>query len=259
LQGGLVYDVSAEQQVKLYLQQQGRRLLADGVDTNFVKQQKQLPLNADVSLSNIGLDYTFVNTDYRFNPLKGYDIKLTTQVGLKKIKTNDVILGLKEPGFSFATLYDSIVKNAYQIKLNFIADKYTYLGGQSTLKTAVNIGGLFSPTLFRNELFQIGGFKLLRGFNEESIYATNYAVANVEYRYRLGLNSYFFGFVNQGWVQTKFQKNNFNNRYAGTGLGLVLENKFGVINFSYALGFEKNRPFKFGEASKIHFGYVNYF
>jgi hypothetical protein len=259
LQGGVVADLATNQQIKLYFQQQGRRLLTDGVDTNFVKQQKQLPINADVSLSNIGLDYLFNNTDYRLNPLKGYDIAVAAQVGLKSIKTNDVIVALKEPGFNYASLYDSIEKNAYQIRVNLTANKYTFLGGQSTLKTGVTIGSLTSPTLFRNELFQIGGFKLLRGFNEESIYATNFVVANAEYRYRLGLNSYFFGFINQGLVQTKFKKVNSQNSYTGTGIGMVLENKFGIINFSYALGFQKNTLFKFGDASKIHFGYINYF
>jgi hypothetical protein len=43
---------------------------------------------------------------------------------------------------------------------------------------------------FRNELFQIGGNRLLRGFDEESQFVSQYLVPSVEYRYLIGQNSY---------------------------------------------------------------------
>jgi hemolysin activation/secretion protein len=63
------------------------------------------------------------------------------------------------------------------------------------------MGVLSSPNIFRNELFQIGGYRLLRGFDEESIFATQYGVGTVEYRFLSGLNSYFFAFADIGWVE----------------------------------------------------------
>ena len=116
-----------------------------------------------------------------------------------------------------------------------------------------------SPSTFRNELFQIGGYKLLRGFSEESIYATQYAVVSAEYRYLLALNSYMFGFADAGWVKNKYQSVNLNNNFIGAGIGLAFETKFGLLNISYAAGKRNDVKLNLREASKIHFGYVNYF
>jgi hemolysin activation/secretion protein len=80
------------------------------------------------------------------------------------------------------------------------------VGKQSTFRAALNAAVFNSQSVFRNELFQIGGYRLLRGFDEESIYATQYVVTTVEYRIRVSLNSYFFGFVDGGVVKNKYQK-----------------------------------------------------
>ena len=84
------------------------------------------------------------------------------------------------------------------------AAHYIPLGKSSTLKTAAHFGWYQSPQTFQNELFRIGGYKLLRGFDEESIYANQYAVFTAEYRYLVGINSYFFGFSDVGFTKTKF-------------------------------------------------------
>ena len=126
-------------------------------------------------------------------------------------------------------------------------------------KTAVNTGIYSSPTIFRNEVFQIGGYRLLRGFDEESIYATRYAVFTAEYRALLSLNSYLFGFVDVGGHSAKYQNINTNNLFIGTGLGIVYETKAGLLNLSLALGKRDDVPFNIRQASKIHFGYINYF
>ncbi|MBL0145076.1 MAG: BamA/TamA family outer membrane protein [Chitinophagaceae bacterium] len=258
-QFGLQYVLSANQSGKIFAQWQNSFLLASGVDTNFVKATKKLPPNIDVSAVNVGLDYEWNKTDYKLNPRSGNDIKITASVGIKNIKKNDAVLSIKDPLFNYATLYDSVKTKSYQFKIKLSAAHYIPLGKQATIKTALNAGWYNSPNMFRNELFQIGGYRLLRGFNEESIFATQYAVATAEYRYRLGLNSNLFGFVDVGWVKNKYQSINVNNNFAGTGLGLLFETKFGLLNISYALGKRNDVTFNIREASKIHFGYINYF
>lgn len=256
---GLQYLLSANQSGKFFVQWQNSFLLANGVDTNQVKLTRQLPPNIDVSAVNTGLDYEWVKTDYRLNPRKGNEIKLTASVGIKKIKRNNDILSIKDPLFNYSTLYDSVKERSYQFRIKLIAAHYFAVGKQSTVKLAVNSGIFNSQNIFRNELFQIGGFKLLRGFNEESIYATQYAVSTAEYRIRVGLNSYFFSFIDAGLVKNKYLSVNIKNSFISTGLGMVLETKFGLLNISYALGKRNDVNFNIREASKIHFGYVNYF
>lgn len=62
-----------------------------------------------------------------------------------------------------------------------------------------------------------------------------------------------------GWLKTEFQEINVNNNFFAGGLGLVYETKAGLLNISYALGKRNDVKFNFSNASKLHFGYVNYF
>ncbi len=256
---GLQYLLSANQSGKFFVQSQNSFLLANGVDTNKVKATKKLPENIDVSSVNFGIDYDLIKTDYRLNPRSGNEIKVSATVGIKNIKQNNDILSIKDPSFNYASLYDSIKERSYQLRIRMMAAHYFPVGKQATFKAVVNGGIYHSPNIFRNELFQIGGYKLLRGFDEESIYATQFAVATAEYRIRVSLNSYFFTFVDAGAVKNKYQNVNLKNTFLSTGLGMAFETKFGLLNMSYALGKRNDVKFNIRESSKIHFGYVNYF
>lgn len=123
---------------------------------------------------------------------------------------------------------------------------------------AVN-GGLFqSGNIFRNELFQIGGYKLLRGFDEESQYLSQYGVGTAEFRYLVGQNSFFYAFTDVGWGRNNSQNIKASYRYFGTGLGLAFETKVGIFNLAWAVGKRSDLEFNLRQ-SKIHFGFVNYF
>lgn len=256
---GIQYLMSAFQTGKVFFQWQNNYLQGGAVDTQLVIVTKKLPPNIDVSSASLGLDYEWAGTDYRLNPRKGNELKVTLSAGLKKIKKNADIIGIKDPGFNYAGLYDSLKSRSYQFRIRVSAAHYFPVGKQATVRTAFNGGVFSSQSTFRNELFQIGGYKLLRGFNEESIYATQYAVLTAEYRYRLALNSFFFGFADGGWVRNKYQQVNLKNTFISAGLGLAFETRFGLLNISYAAGKRDDVKFSFREASKIHFGYVNYF
>ena len=212
-----------------------------------------------MSAVNFGIDYDWVKTDYRLNPRSGNEIKLTTSTGIKKVKKNNDIVSIKDPSFNYTSLYDSIKERSYQLRIKLAAAHYFPMGKQAAFKTALSAGIFTSPNIFRNELFQIGGYRLLRGFDEESIYATQYAVATAEYRIRVSLNSYFFSFVDAAVVKNKYQQINLNNNFIATGLGIALETKLGLLNVSYALGKRDDIKFNLRGASKIHLGYVNYF
>lgn len=256
---GLQYNLSARQSGKLFVQWQNNSLLEGGVDTNLVILQKQLPPNVDVNSANVGFDYTWQATDYLFNPRKGNELNLVSLVGIKNIKKNTDITNLKDPSYNYNNLYDSVKPRSYQLKLQGRVSHYFPLTKTTTLKTAFNGGYYTSPNIFRNELFQIGGYRLLRGFNEESIYAARYAVLTAEYRYLLGLNSLLFVFSDLGWVKNKYQSLDVNNQFISGGIGMTYETKAGLLNISFAIGKRDDVKFNIREASKIHFGYVNYF
>jgi outer membrane protein assembly factor BamA len=258
-QVGVQYLLSANQSGKLFIQKQNSFLLAAGIDTNQIKVTKQLPANIDVSAVNIGIDYNFNNTNYRFNPKSGNEVQLFSTVGIKTISRNNDIISLADPSFNYASLYDSLKLKGYQLRIKAMGAHYFTTGKRSTLKAVLNAGIFNSPNVFRNELFQIGGYKLLRGFDEESIYATRYLVSTAEYRYLVGLNSYLFGFVDAGWVKNKYQAVNVANNFISTGIGILFETKLGLLNMSFAIGKRNDVNFNLSQSSKIHFGYINYF
>jgi outer membrane protein assembly factor BamA len=262
LQFGLQYILSANQSGKIFFQNQRSFLLQGGYDTNQIKFSKRLPPNIDVNSNNIGIDYEWINTNYKFNPRTGNEVRFITTVGIKNISKNNDISNLKDPsnpGFNFNSLYDSLKPKTYQVRFFIRAAHYFPSGKKSTLKTAFSGGVFQSQNVFRNELFQIGGYRLLRGFNEESIYASQYAVFTAEYRFLVGVNSFLFGFTDVGLTKTHYQSFNFTNSFTGVGLGLNFETKFGLLNVSYAMGKRNDVKFDIRNASKIHFGYINYF
>jgi len=256
---GLQLNLSNNQSGKILVQWQNTNLLEGAIDTNIIKFEKKLPINVDVKSVNAGITYEFRNTNYRYNPLTGNDISVTALAGVKTIEKNNDILALKTTGFNYESLYDSVRLNSYQLRIKIAAAHFFKLSKTSTVKAAVNTGIYSSPTIFRNEVFQIGGYRLLRGFDEESIYATRYAVFTAEYRSLLSLNSYLFGFVDVGANSAKYQNINTSNFFMSTGLGIVYETKAGLLNLSLALGKRNDVPFNIRQASKIHFGYINYF
>lgn len=259
---GLQYIISANQSGKIFYQNERSYLLSGGVDTNRVLVTRMLPASIDVSSGNFGLSYNFINTNYRLNPRRGNEIEITLATGIKKVTKNNDIINLKDPGdpaFSFNSLYDSIKLKTYRIRLQASAARYIPAGKSSTLKIALNAGWLETPQVFRNELFQIGGYRLLRGFDEESIYANRYGVFTAEYRYLVGINSYLFGFSDAGFTKTNFNTTSFTNNFISGGIGLAFETKLGLLNLSYALGKRNDIKFDIRNSSKIHFGYINYF
>jgi outer membrane protein assembly factor BamA len=256
---GLQLNLSNYQSGKVLVQWQNTNLLQGGIDTAAIIQSKKLPNIIDVKSTNAGIFYEYRKTNYRFNPLRGNELSITVLAGIKNIKQNSDILALKTPGFNYASLYDSVKLRSYQLRIKLAAAHYFQLSKSSTFKAALNAGIYSSPTIFRNEVFQIGGYKLLRGFDEESIYATQYGVVSAEYRSLISLNSYLFGFIDVGTTKTKYQNTNANNFFTGAGLGIVYETKAGLLNLSLALGKRNDLPFNIRTASKIHFGYINYF
>ncbi|MBC7902845.1 MAG: hypothetical protein H7Y27_05455 [Gemmatimonadaceae bacterium] len=255
-QAGVQYALSINQTGKIFIQTLRTNLLT--VDTLVLKSEKRLPNEIDLGSVSLGVDYEINKTDYRLNPRKGFELALSASAGTRKIRKNNVIQKLYDPNFNFSTLYDTVQLKTYQFRIKAIGAKYFRVTKQSTVKTAFNGGWLQSPSIFRNELFQIGGYKLLRGFDEESIFASQYAVGTAEYRYIIGRNSFFFAFADLGWATNKSVRVNTNNTFIGAGLGLAFETRAGVFNISYAAGKRDDVKFDLRQ-SKIHLGYVNYF
>jgi len=255
---GTNYRLEERQITSFFLQR--RQTIVSGINSNEIIQTKQLPQQVDVSSWNLGVGYQFNNTDYRFNPRKGNEVSVTGTTGLKKIRKNNQILDLEDPSnpsFNFESLYDTISLKAYQFRFIGSVAHFFPLGKQSTIKAGINGGIYQSESYFKNELFQIGGFKLLRGFNEESQFVSKYVVGTLEYRLRLSLNSMMFAFTDGGYGRHVLETEK-DHTYFGTGVGLSFETKAGIINLAWAIGTRDDAQLNLRQ-SKIHVGLASFF
>ena len=255
---GVNYRLGGNQTASVFVQR--RQSIVNGINANAIIFTKQLPQEADVSSLNLGVGYELNNTDYRFNPRKGRLFSVVSSAGTKKLKKNNLILELKDPSnpsFKFESLYDTVKLKAYQFRVNFAGAQFLQLGRQTTLKLGANVGVYQSASYFRNELFQIGGNRLLRGFDEESQFVSQYAVGTVEFRLLTGLNSNFFGFVDGGWGNYPLDKVQ-SHTYISAGAGLSFQPKAGLINVTLAVGKRDDTDFNLRQ-SKIHIGFVSFF
>lgn len=252
------YGVGETQSASFFLLR--RQSIVNGMNVAQVLHNRRLPQEIDVSSNNLGVTYQFNNTNYRFNPQRGNDLSFTASAGTKRIRKNNQIIELtdpNDPSFKFESLYDTLKLKSYQVRFSGTASHFFKTGRQTTLKVSLS-GGIFgSESIFRNELFQIGGYRLLRGFDEESQYVSQYAVSTIEYRYLIGQNSFFFTFVDGGWAK-HLQEGDNRYLYLGTGIGLSFETKAGLINLAWALGRRDDTDFNLRQ-SKVHLGFVNYF
>lgn len=230
-------------------------------DTNLVLNSYRLPDLANMSLNQLEAAYDYNATDYRINPRKGTRYLVSFAAGLKKIKPDNTILNLKDPNnpdFNFGSLYDTFSTNGYQMRAKFNAAHFLPVGNAATLMLGADAGWLLSNSYFRNELFQIGGFKLLRGFDEESIFARSYAIATVEYRLLTGRNGYFYGLANGGWSAMPNGAASQQNTYLAFGIGMNIETGNSLINLAVAAGKRDGESIDL-RRTKIHLGIINYF
>lgn len=253
---GVCYQFSGMNYLKASLKQKNTIVLK--VDTTFIKQNQTLPNALDIKSNEFALEYYFMNLNYRFNPTTGWQLTAGGSVGAKSVKRNSLINNLidEKRGETFSYLYDSIGKQNFQFSLWLSLDKFWKIHKRMTILTSLKAKYFYSALVFENEKYRIGGMNTLRGFTEESIITPYYGIANLEYRYLLSKNAFFFTFFNVGVVQ-QAASNKIDFPF-GFGAGVSLETKIGVFGITYALGQKHNEKVSF-KNSKIHFGYTNYF
>lgn len=254
-EAGLRYQFSEKDYLRLSYQQYNNRV--PNPDTAFVSANKRLSNNVDLSSRGFGLNYVMDRTDFSLNPRKGWTANVSVSALRRTIRKNDLILSIND-GFDYNTLYDTINNQPNQYRISGGLQYFIPLSKQLAIRTAYNGAYIGGRDLFQNELYQIGGFKILRGFDERSIFSNHYHILTAELKALLGERSYFSLFSDYGQFFTQYNIIDLRRSALSFGSGLTLENKSGLFNIIVALGKFDNDPFRFRDA-KIHFGYVTYF
>ena len=241
---GIQYHLSGGNYFKVFINRRQMELIS-------TKNIYTLPPYADITSSLYGISLKTEKLDYRLNPRKGYSFLATASAGNKIIKKNDKLN--KE-------IYDGLTLRSAQYNAELQAEVFIPLKNRSAIKIGSNSAYLKNATLFKNELFRIGGLKTLRGFDEESIPVSAYSVFTLEYRYLFEENSYLYFFGDGAYYENQ-SISYIGDRYDtpfGFGAGISFETKAGIFSISYALGKQFDNPINL-KAGKVHFGIVNYF
>lgn len=216
--------------------------------SNFVLDEypEMALLYDDFNKSGIGLSYEFIQP---------------SQNRLLEGKASIHLLGkaLRRKGQEIIPETEEIVKSDIpQYEVGLKAFYIFNLFPKHLLKTQIEGFGLFGEEEYysENELYRIGGFGSLRGFNEESIFASAYGISSLEYRFLPNDGFYISLFGDYGFVENK--SNGINENFLGIGTGISFLTGLGVFNLSYAVGKQSDNAFDFRN-SKIHFGILTRF
>ncbi|MBS1764860.1 MAG: BamA/TamA family outer membrane protein [Bacteroidetes bacterium] len=245
LNAAIQYMLRGNSYLKLFVTNKKTSLLS----TSSLVNATVLPSYADMVNTTYGLNLRREKTDYRLNPTSGYIVDITAGAGRKKI--------LKNPNLNIE-LYNNIKLNTETYQSELSADVFFPIGSRFVLNTGMMAAWMNSKNVFSNEQYRIGGLKTLRGFDEESIYATQYYIGKTEFRYLLDRNSFLQLFYNQAYYASETLKENHYDKPLGFGAGITFETKLGIFSLNYAVGKQFSNPIQFRSA-KIHFGIVNYF
>ena len=242
---GIQYIIRGNNSLKAFISINESSLLS----TSAFQYATSLPSFADISTTQYGLALHLEHLDYRLNPRSGFSVDAEGRIGDKTIHKNADL----NPA-----IYDSLRLRSTQYRATLQADYYVPLAKQSVITAGVKSAYQYSPVIFRNELFRIGGLKTLRGFDEESINASLYAIGKIEYRFLLEQNSYLLAFVNDAWFRDQSRNAAITSgERLGTGAGITFETRLGIFSFIYALG-RDNGQFLLRNG-KIHFGLISTF
>jgi len=227
-----------------------------GFDTVRVEQTQQLPEVLDAARNGFGMRLRIDKRDDVFDTRKGW--RLNTE-GSASLRTVSVPGGIRDLGESLQSQADSIGGQTGQYRGAIDFSYFIPLGRRGTfvsqLRGAVLAG---SQTPLRNELYRIGGNRLLRGFDEQTIDAQHYGILTAEARLLIGSGSYIFLFGDQGALRDPYREGGKFDNPTGFGGGLRLATKAGGLSLTYAYGRRSGAQIEW-ERAKIHIGYESRF
>jgi len=213
-----------------------------GLPANSDTLSNDIPVFANTKSLSYGIGFLYRTLNSTFQPRRGLTIEVSSEAGKRKVS------GLK-------SLNNSRIS---QYRVNGDFDFYLPFSSRGILRINNQTAVLIGKKLFENELYRIGGFSSLRGFDEQSILASSYSLINTEYRLLIENSSYLFAFFNQAFTHVNSINLKRSDWPLGFGAGINLQVKTGMFSLSYALGKQRDNPLNL-QSGKIHFGLITLF
>ncbi|WP_136480172.1 POTRA domain-containing protein [Cognatitamlana onchidii] len=143
-----------------------------------------------------------------------------------------------------------------QTQLFCDAFKIFNLNEKNSIYLRANAASLISDSYFENELLRFGGINSIRGFEENSLFASLYGVLNTEYRYQVSNSIYVHSIFDAAYFENQLVDSK--QKLFGFGFGFGLLTKAGLFRFNYANGKTEDVSFNLSN-SKVHLSLTSIF
>ena len=219
------------------------------LNTSRFENATTLPAQIDSRTGFYGLEVSSRSAGFFAGFRDGYRAEISFAAGNRRIRQNQDLP---------PELYEGVEERQTQYTGTF-SGIYRYpTGRRSSMVFGAETAGLWGKQLFETELFRIGGFNDLKGFDEASILSSFYGIFSAEWRYFTGEQSFFSLFFNAAYFEQRLKDSYQNGWPWGTGAGISLETAPGILSVFYALGKEPGIPLQFRNA-KVHIGFISLF
>ena len=208
-----------------------------------------MPPQIDSRTYLYGLQGALYSKGFFAGLMDGHGLKISLAAGTRNIRKN---ANLPE------VIYKDITLKQNQYAFGIEAESRLPLGRRTRLVLQMTSRGLSSRQFFENELFRIGGFRSLKGFDEEAIPASLYGILTGEIRYFTGEQSFFSLLFNGAYFERNLGENLVSGRPWGAAAGITLETAPGIISVYYAMGKGPETRLAFRNA-RVHIGFVSLF
>ena len=199
---------------------------------------------SSTSVNSFGFVTDYKKLDNPFNPKRGFNIK------------SEIAYGWKET-YSIDTASNNVLKSP-NFNGNLSLSSYLSLINRTTFKIKLSTSTIQNNILYENELTRIGGYKTIRGFDEESIWVSSFILGNFEFRYLLDEKSNIFLFSDFAWTESKINDFIKAEYFQSFGFGTNISMPNGILTLIYGLGRKIDNPFLI-RTGKIHLGFTSYF
>ena len=224
-------------------------------DSTFTTTQQRIKLfypfgdkqQIGIELRNLQSNVLNENTS---NEIEDYDSQfygLNYQY-IKRQKNNALFPIKSQLKFTAGLGQRSTTETNEQRHLQLKAHHIVQLNPKNSIFLKLHLEGLDSDQYLFNELIRFGGINSVRGFEENSLFATRVGVLCTEYRYQLSPSLFVHSIIDAGYMQDAQLSN---QQLYGFGFGFGLRTNAGLLRFNYANGKPKNQRFNFSN-SKIH-------
>jgi len=198
---------------------------------------------AESKTTSLGVSIRYDSRDNPTTPTSGIFYSTEYQTGSKQTTISEI----------FPTEGKSTTQ-----RLVFDLSSYLSIFFRQVLATELHLRDFSSSTMDVSDLFRLGGASTLRGYREGQFLGSRIVWTNLEYRFLVAPRSFFYGFVDIGYIVqpviAAVSMTASENSKIGYGIGVRMDSALGLIGVSFALG--EGDTFS---TAKIHIRLINEF